>query len=1503
MTMADAWVGPAWRRWFGGVLAGAALVAAASGVVALLESSMQLLVGRPLVYLLAVLAVATRWGLGPGVVTAVASVATFTYLFVPPRGSFAVQDVALGVSLMIFLTVGVVVAWLAAHLRRNERESARLSQEQAGLRRVATLVAGGARPREVFAAVSDEVARLLEPDLTTLVRFEPDGSATFLGGGGWRGRGMHAGRTMPVPRSLEPLREGTVVRIDDLRQRPDMSETVEKQGLLGLVGCPFVVEGRVWGAFGVGSRSGALPPSTERRLVDFTELIGTAIANAESRTEIARLLAEQGALRRVATLVARGVPPERIFATVTDEISELLGADLAAMLRREPDGRATVMARTGDPDEMPVGTRWDLDPHLASAEVFQAGRAARRDDFREVEGPFGPIVRRMRPRSSVGIPITVAERTWGALIVGTTRERLAADAERRLAGFADLVGTAIANAESRAQVTRLLEVQAALHHVASLVAREATPHEVIPAVTEEIRRTLDADATLVARLDPDGRCTIVAQHGPHPPELRVGRRWTPDSGLAMAEALQTGQPAVREGYSTHPLDEGAATVIQGMGVKHTIALPIVVDGKIWGVVGVARRREEPFPPDVAQRVPAFAELLATSVRNTENRTQTRRLLEEQAALRRVAMVVAGGASEQEVFTAAADEVATVLEADVVMLFRIDDEDAETATVMGLSGWPDGAIGCTVAANGEAVEAFRRGEPVRLDDVAVMPEAAASLAGSGVGACVVAPIILGDRLWGTVLAGSRSGPLPGGSEQRLVGFAELFGTAIANTESRAEIVRLLDEQSALRRVATVVARGASADEVFRASAEGVVGLLGVDVALLYRIEGEVGETVTLLGASGWDGARPGTVVRTDAALIEILRAGDTIRLDDVTVAPPAVMAAVGSSGIRAVVATAIVIEGWPWGVFVAGARGGPLPPGTEQRLASFAELVATAIANTQSRAEITSLLEHQAALRRVATLVAREAPPDEVIPAVVDEIGRVFAAEAMHMLRLEPDGGAMIVAQKGGHPPEMDVGNRYVLDPGLAMTEALRTGRPARRDRYDDLRGPYAEIIGRLGLRSGVAIPILVHGQVWGTLGIATSRGPFPPGTEGRLASFTELIALAIGNAESRAQVLRLLAEQGALERVATLVATGPSAAEVSRAVAVEIRELLGVSDAGVCRFEPDGASVLLAGVGEHIGPWPAGVRWPLDDVDSSSEVWRTARPARLDGDGWERARGRVAERLRQLGVRSVVACPVTVDGQLWGTVLAWSEEPSLPADTEQRLTRFTDLVAMAIGNAENQAQLAASRARIVGASDDARRRIERDLHDGAQQRIVSLGLELRLVQAGVPDELPEVRDGLGRIVEQLGQLLDELRETARGIHPAMLAEGGLQPALRTLARRAPVPVELDIETDARFPEPVEVAAYYVVSEALTNAAKHAGASFVAVSLGLRNGALCLSVRDDGVGGADPQRGSGLIGLRDRVEALGGTIEVASPKGTGTRLAVRLPVADDGPGPLTASPGR
>jgi signal transduction histidine kinase len=1002
--MADAPVMPGLRRWLGGLFAGAVLIAVASGLVTLLEPFVPQLAGLPPVYLLAVLPVAVRWGAGPGVAVAALSIATFAFLFVPPRGSFAIADARYGITLGFFLLIGVAVAWLAARSRREERESARLSQEQAGLRRVATLVAGAAQPREVFAAVSDEIARLLEPDLTTLVRFEPDGTATFLAGGGWRGRGMQIGRTMPVPASLVPLRDGAVVRIDDLRQRPDMTETVEKQGLLGVVGCPIVVEGRVWGSFGVGSRAGAFPSSTEQRLVDFTELIGAAIANAESRAEITRLLDEQAALRRVATLVARGVAPEDVFASVSDEIGRVLDADVALMLRLDPDGGTTVVAETGHrPDEMPVGSRWELDPQLAMAQALRTGRSARRDEYRGVPGEFADVVRRMQIRSSIAIPIVVEGRIWGALGVGTRRERLPADSEGRMAGFADLVGTAIANAESRAQVTRLLDVQAALHRVATLVASEAAPDEVVPAVTGEIRLVLDSDATLVARVDSDGQCTIIAQHGPHPPELRVGKRWTPDPGLALAETIRTGRPAFRENYSR--LGRTGEELIRTMGVQHTIALPIIVDGRVWGAVGIARTRDERFPPDVAQRVMGFAELLSTAVRNTENRSQTRRLLEEQAALR----------------------------------------------------------------------------------------------------------------------------------------------------------------------------------------------------------------------------------------------------------------------------------------------------------------------------------------------------------------------------------------------------------------------------------------------------------------------------------------------------------------RVATLVATGPSPAEVSRVVAEEVRGLLGVNDAGVCRYEPDGTAVLLVGLGDNLGRWRPGMRWAPDDGASSSEVWRTGRSARFDSDRWEHAPGPVADQLRRHGVRSVAASPVIVDGRLWGAVMAWSSGASLPADTEPRMARFTELVAMAIGNAESRAELAASRARIVAASDETRRRIERDLHDGAQQRLVSLGLELRLAQTGVPEELPEVRAGIGRVADDLGDVLDELREMARGIHPAMLSEGGLRPALRTLARRVPVPVELNITTDARFPEPVEVAAYYVVSEALTNAVKHAKASHVTVSLVAGDGVLQLTVRDDGVGGADPQRGSGLIGLRDRVEALGGRIEVESPRGAGTIVLVTLPV-DAGSAPLSASRG-
>jgi signal transduction histidine kinase len=236
-----------------------------------------------------------------------------------------------------------------------------------------------------------------------------------------------------------------------------------------------------------------------------------------------------------------------------------------------------------------------------------------------------------------------------------------------------------------------------------------------------------------------------------------------------------------------------------------------------------------------------------------------------------------------------------------------------------------------------------------------------------------------------------------------------------------------------------------------------------------------------------------------------------------------------------------------------------------------------------------------------------------------------------------------------------------------------------------------------------------------------------------------------------------------------------------------------------------------------------------------------------------------------------------------------ANEQALAPDTEARLASFTDLVATAIANAEHLAQLTASRARVVATADETRRRIERDLHDGAQQRLVSLRLALRAAQTIVPSHLGELGDELEQVADGLEGVLDELREMARGIHPAILARGGLAPALKTLARRWTVPVKLDVRAVARLPERVEVATYYVVSEALTNAAKHAQASLVNVEVETVEGALRLCVRDDGVGGADPIRGSGLVGLKDRVEALGGTITIQSPPGSGTAVRVELPL--------------
>jgi signal transduction histidine kinase len=340
----------------------------------------------------------------------------------------------------------------------------------------------------------------------------------------------------------------------------------------------------------------------------------------------------------------------------------------------------------------------------------------------------------------------------------------------------------------------------------------------------------------------------------------------------------------------------------------------------------------------------------------------------------------------------------------------------------------------------------------------------------------------------------------------------------------------------------------------------------------------------------------------------------------------------------------------------------------------------------------------------------------------------------------------------------------------------------------------------------------------------------------------------------------------------------------------------------MARFGPDGTSaVVLSSVGLAPVRLPVGSRPELHDYLPSAAVWRTGHPAQVDEDAWGQVSDPVANALREAGVRSMVAGPIIVEGRLWGVVTAWTTRGPFPPGTADRMADFTDLLATAVGNAQSRAELAASRARIVAAADDTRRRIERDLHDGTQQRLISLGLELRMTQGMVPAELPELETELDKVADELNEVVEDLREISRGIHPAILSEGGLGPALRTLARRAAIAVELDVTPIGRLPEPVEVAAYYVVSEALTNVVRHARASVVAVDVAASGGTLGVHVRDNGAGGADPLRGSGLVGLKDRIEALGGTFSVHSPLGHGTRVSCELPVMADARQP-DAGPG-
>ena len=519
--------------------------------------------------------------------------------------------------------------------------------------------------------------------------------------------------------------------------------------------------------------------------------------------------------------------------------------------------------------------------------------------------------------------------------------------------------------------------------------------------------------------------------------------------------------------------------------------------------------------------------------------------------------------------------------------------------------------------------------------------------------------------------------------------------------------------------------------------------------------------------------------------------------------------------------------------------------------------------------------------------------DRLHAQVAQVLGSITGATDVHLLLWDderqgwrlPEGGEDGGSRPVGGTDQEGTLPLSVLRYVARTRETLAVADATRDDRF--ARDPY---FAGLDCCSLLALPIFGRGRLRALLMLQSRliRGAFTAGPLDGVRLIAGQLAVSLDNAQLYAESRRIAEEQATLRRVATLVARGATPDLVFSSVAQEVGHLFRAQLSGILRFEPDGDVTVM---GDY-GLTPS----RLDTSDKAhgdallASVRATGRPARWDAD--DRAPTETPEP-EPSGVRSLAASPILVEGRVWGSMTVGSQRDPLPADIEHRLADFTELIATAIANADSRAQLAASRARIITAADQTRRRIERDLHDGAQQRLISLALQVRAAEAEVPPELTGLTASLDRAVAEASEALDELRETARGIHPATLKDGGLPTALRTLARRSTIPVELDLQTRDRLPEPVEVSAYYVIAEALTNAAKHAQASRVTVTVERREAddVLRLTISDDGIGGAGFDRGTGLLGLRDRVEALGGRIGLESPRGLGTTLTVDLPIPE------------
>ena len=1019
--------------------------------------------------------------------------------------------------------------------------------------------------------------------------------------------------------------------------------------------------------------------------------------------------------------------------------------------------------------------------------------------------------------------------------------------------------------------------------LAQLVAHEVDGQQVLDEACGALGRTVGADASWLIHFDSTGHITNLALWSDRELSLPLGTRQVISDELRQLRASK--RPYRVETTDIDP-DSPFGIEARRLGITSAVGIPVLLAGQVWGLAVVAGFGAGRFAGDTEERMTSLIQPVTAMLANAWARVELEGWHAEQAALRRLTELGAADLRPDEVPQAVVVEASALLKGRTVILARLE-EDRSNGVIVAASD-ERARVGMRFSAKGDnaAARTLWSGRPVRIDDYT--PALGGPVAEElGVRAVVAVPVEVEGQLWGMLVAASPDEPFPVGSESRLSQFAAIAAAAIASAQTRESLKRLAEEQAALLRVAELVAHGAHERELFQAVAAEAGGLVDAETSLV-RLDGP--RTYTIIASSGGGSVTVGVSVEVPPdypyVVDEVVRTHRPVRREDLDI-PRVRLSLERDNDIASNVIVPILVEGRLWGLLSSMTQGHRLPHGTEVRLQQFADLVAAAIANSQARAEVQLLADEQAALLRVAELVAHGGREEDLFDAVAMEAAALIDNEATTLIRYDGERIFTVLATHRG-PAEVGTVFSVPADDVGTISELLRTGRAARMD-SDEATPSWTFSQGGYKIRSSVSVPIVVEGELWGSLGTLTALDqgrPLPSNTEARLQKFAELAAGAIANSLARTEVVQLADEQSALRRVAELVARGAALPDVFAGITIEASRLLDSVAVDLMRFEAGSALV----VATHNSPATVGSRIPLSESEVSRLFGsgRAVRPADIN-------QSTLAASSRDLGLTPGTAVPITVEGKTWGALTTSFSSGSLRPASEakpdnrmaDKLEKLAALAAAAIANAENRAQLTASRARVVATADETRRRLQRDVHDGAQQRLVQTVLTLKLARTAAGAGEPTA-DLVEEALQHAERATIELRDLVHGILPASLSRGGLRSGVESLIADTPMSVQLHFSAP-RLPSQTEITAYFIVAEALTNVVKHAAATFAIVRIESDEGQVSVEVSDDGRGGADAALGSGLIGLLDRVETVEGRLTVTSPPGAGTTLRASLPV--------------